>query len=266
MGLIAQHLDWCNRKELRPNYVNEVRVTLRRLTTTLGPLEHATEPQIEAWWQTLDVSPGTRIAYLAHLSGFYRWLIYERLRDTDPTARLIRPKVRRGIPRPISDQALQRALGAAGQPVRSWLMLAAFMGFRACEIAPLCREDIRTDLGVIVILDGKGGRQRTVPLHPEVARCLEYGPASGPLFRHRKTGPPISANAVSQGANRYLHELGISETLHQLRHWFATNVYRNSNDLRLTQELLGHASPTTTALYAAWNPAKAAGVIESLSA
>ena len=53
-------------------------------------------------------------------------------------------------------------------------------------------------------------------------------------------------------------------TLHQLRHAFATEVYRASRDLRLTQELMGHAHPNTTAIYAAYSPGDAAGVVEGL--
>lgn len=269
-SMIEDHLSWCARRELRPAYLAEMRRTLVRVEALVGPLEDATEDDIEAWWTSLaerkkPVGAGARIAYAAHLSSFYRWLIYERLRDDDPTARLIRPRTHRRIPRPIGDASLDRAISAAGQPIRTWLALAAYMGFRACEIAPLCREDIRGDLGVIIIRDGKGGKQRTVNLHPEVAKLLEHGPKSGPLFRARGTERALTANAVSQRANRYLHDLDIPETLHQLRHWFGTNLYRNTGDLRLTQEMMGHSSPTTTAGYAQWDQQKAAAAIASLS-
>lgn len=263
-SMIERHISWCKRRELRPSYIRALQSTLTRIERNLGPLHTLTEVELEAWWDSLTIGAGARIAYLSHLSSFYRWLIYDRLRDDDPTVRLIRPRVHRGLPRPIGDASLDRALGAAGQPVRSWLFLAAYMGFRACEIAPLCREDVRADLGMVIIRDGKGGKSRTVPLHPEVARCLEYGPTSGPLFPARGGRVPMRANSVTQRANRYLHDLGIPETLHQLRHWFGTNVYRNSSDLRLTQELMGHSSPITTAGYAAWSPEKAAEVVASL--
>ena len=60
---------------------------------------------------------------------------------------------------------------------------------------------------------------------------------------------------------------GIQASAHQLRHWFATEVYEKSgNDLRLTQELLGHASPATTAIYTKWSQAKAMEVVAQLAA
>lgn len=268
---IEQHLAWCQRRELRPGYIAEIGRTLLRVQELIGPLEDATEEAIEAWWVELanpDRDPpcgaGARNAYVAHLASFYGWLKYERLRVDDPTDRLIRPRTRRGIPRPIGDADLKRAIGAAGQPIRSWLLLAALEGFRACEVAALCREDIRDDLGVIIVRGGKGGHQRSLALHPLVASALEYGPASGHLYLGRSGKRPLTGNAVSQRANRYLHELGIVETFHQLRHHFGSSVYRTSHDLRLTQELMGHASPTTTAGYAAWDPGKAAAVISAL--
>ena len=54
--------------------------------------------------------------------------------------------------------------------------------------------------------------------------------------------------------------------MHQLRHWFGTHTYRASLDLRMTQELLGHSSPNTTTIYAAWSPGAAVPIVQGLSA
>lgn len=266
MGTIDDHLAWCARRELRATYIAEIGCTLRRLERAIGPLELATEPLLEDWWANLTICPGSRVTYAAHLSSFYGWLVRQRVRDDDPTERLVRPRLQRRIPRPISDASLRRALAQARAPMSIWLSLAAYMGFRACEIATLRFEDIRSDLGVVMIRDGKGGKQRIVPLHPAVALLLApaAGTEIGPVFRNAKGGTLI-ANTVSQRANRYLHDMGIPETLHQLRHWFGTSVYRQSRDIRLTQELMGHASPITTAGYAAWAPEEAANVVGALS-
>ena len=256
--MIDEHLAWCAQKGLRPTYLAATRTTLRRVEREIGPLEDATEAQIEAWWAGLTIGNG-RVAYAAHLSGFYRWLIWERRRDDDPTTRLIRPKQRRRLPRPITDDRLNRALLGSVPPVRTWLLLAAFAGMRACEIAVLHREDLRD---TTILVHGKGDKDRIVPLHPEIAVALEMHPREGYLFPGRVDH--VRANTVSQRCNRYLHGVGVTESLHQLRHWFGTSTYRASQDIRLTQELLGHSSPTTTALYAAWNPDRAAGVVGSL--
>jgi site-specific recombinase XerD len=263
MGAIEDHAAWCARRELSQTYLLEMAGTLRRLQHRLGPLEAVTEDQLRAWWDGLTVAAGSRVTYAAHVASFYRWLRLERLRDDDPTARLIRPRLHRRLPRPIADENLRRAMDRAAPPVSVWLALAAYMGARACEIAALRAEDIRRDLGV-VMLHGKGDKQRVIPLHPEVALGLVGVPESGPVYLNAK-GHQISANSVSSRANRYLHSVGVPESLHQCRHWFATAVYRESLDLRLTQELMGHASPTTTAGYAAWSPERAARIVETLS-
>jgi integrase/recombinase XerC len=216
---------------------------------------------VEAWWDTLPVGHGSKAAYAAHLSSFYRWAEREGIRADDPTLRFVRPRLRRRLPRPVPARHIERAITNASHPVRAWLLLAAFGGLRACEVASLHADDIEGD--VLIVRDGKGGKQRIVPIHTLVRAELELLPASGWLFPGR--GGPVAANTVSKRAGRYLRSVGVPESFHQFRHAFATAVYRESLDLRLTQELLGHASPTTTALYAAWEPTKAAAVVARLA-
>jgi len=265
--IIARYLEHCERRGLRPTYVAEVRITLRRVEIVVGRLETATAEQIEGWWNDLDVGPGGRIAYAAHVSGFYGWLVWERLRVDDPTARLIRPRQPRKLPRPIKDDELRRAFALADGPMGAWLALAAYAGLRSCEIATVHREDVDDDLDALIVRDGKGGKQRIVPLHPEVSSRLAALPMpdTGPLFVDSR-GEPLKANTVCAYANRFLHKtVGTPATLHQLRHWFGTRLYRTSTDLRLCQEMLGHASPTTTARYTAWSPERAAGFVNALT-
>ncbi len=265
MELIEKYLGWCARRELRPNYIQANRWTLTRLRNELGiPLERANEQQILDYWDALNVTAASRVAYGAHVSGFYRWALRERYRADDPTIRMDRPRIRRGLPHPMDSTELRRAIDYAPSPVRSFLLLAAYMGFRACEIAPLSRDDVHPK--VIVIKEGKGGKQRIVPLHPTVKAELDEAPDVGWLFPSRRDPSlPMRPNTVSARANRYLHELGISDTIHSCRHWFGTNIYRTSLDLRLTQELMGHSDPKTTAGYAAWEPIRAASVVDGLT-
>ena len=259
LGMVEymQHLE---QRQLRSRYINEVYGTLMRVQRDMGPLHDLTACELEEWWESLNVSAGTRNVYLAHLAGFYRWAIRTRKRDEDPTALLVRPRQPRHLPRPIADDRLRYALREAEPPLDAWLALAAYMGLRAHEIAMLCGDDLEG--GSLLVRDGKGGRQRVLPLHHEVLRRLGTVDR-GPLWTNTRGGV-LTANTVSHRANRYLHDLGIPETLHQLRHWFGTNVYRTSRDLRLTQELCGHASPVTTAGYAAWDPSAAAAVVGRL--
>ncbi len=77
-------------------------------------------------------------------------------------------------------------------------------------------------------------------------------------------GGPLPPHRVSQSIGDYFREHGIDGSAHRLRHWFATNVYRQAGDIRLTQELLGHSSPAVTAVYAAFDPARAGPTVAAL--
>jgi site-specific recombinase XerC len=86
------------------------------------------------------------------------------------------------------------------------------------------------------------------------------------VVRPRNTGRPLSATRVSGLCNQHLHAVGADVTLHQLRHFFATSLYRASKDIRLTQEALGHASPATTAIYAGYDQSATAGYLHAIAA
>lgn len=113
--------------------------------------------------------------------------------------------------------------------------------------------------------EGKGAKERIVPLHPDVMeslRCLPL-PKTGAIFV-RPRGGRFSPNWMSASIARYLHEMGINAAAHQCRHWFASEVYANTHDIRVTQELLGHQSPNTTAGYIAYSHVEAAAAVGSL--
>lgn len=147
------------------------------------------------------------------------------------------------------------------------LTLAAYAGLRAAEIAQLCWSDLDVDHGLLLVTDGKGGKQRTVPLHPAILAALQQlgqqrrGPV---LVRRDGRSGHWTHSVVSKYANTYLHALGFSDTLHSLRHRYGTAVYFASHDLRLTQELMGHASPVTTAGYTAWDRSAASAIVNKL--
>ena len=136
-------------------------------------------------------------------------------------------------------------------------------GLRACEIAGLRGEDVDLSRNVLFVADGKGGKQRCVPMHLRVAAILEDAPTRGPVW-HTRDGSPVTANLVSVVCNGHLRACQVRATLHQFRHRFGTQIYANSHDLRVTQELLGHSSPTTTAGYVAWSETAAAAAVAGL--
>lgn len=248
---------------------------LRVLARSLGkPLLEMTEADLRRWQRGMaggadraELCVRTRRVYVSHARMFFRWAQTEGLIDADPSTVLIMPKPPRGRPRPIQENTLQQALAAADPMVRAWLVLAAGAGLRAMEIAGLCRDDVidRSDEPHLIVR-GKGDKVRTVPLAGWVLTELRaYGmPVSGPLFR-KQNGQPLDPHYVSAIANRRLHAGGVPETLHQLRHRFATRLHRATRDIRLVQELMGHESLATTANYVAYDAAEAAAGVDALT-
>ena len=273
--LLAAHTLSMQRQAIMATSIDKRLVILRALARYLAPssLLDATREDIEAFLDIRKNAAGkpivarTRYAWLSHFHAFYEWAIREEWTDRCPTLAITRPRMRRNLPRPIADDDLAQAMAGAPPQMRAMLACAAFQGLRCKEIAGLDREDVldTREPPVIVVVAGKGGHQRIVPLHPEVLsalRCLPM-PRSGPLFtriRGTRYTPPTMSKAISE----YLTELGIKATAHQLRHWFGTGIYANTHDIRLTQELMGHQSPDTTALYVAWAVVDAAPAVASL--
>lgn len=234
-----------------------------RLATGLDALE-ADEHQVTGWWTGLKLTPAGRAVALSDIRGYCRWAVRHGYIDKDPTHLLDRPKIPRRYPRPINEKSLGEALSGADRDIKAILCLAAFGGLRACEISALDWADVHDD---VFLLHGKGSKERVVPIHPLAAESLEAlgRRQRGPVIRRRDGEPGgIRPYLISQRANEYLHAMGIGETLHQLRHRFVTQMYQLSRDIRLCQDLAGHGSPDTTALYAAWDQTTASGVVARL--
>lgn len=232
----------------------------------LGLLD-LTPEDVQRFLDGRHISARTRYDWVSTLHAFYQWAIFAGLTDDDPTATVVRPKLRQALPRPIRDDDLHFALGQARPLVRAWLTLAAFAGLRCAEIAGLRREDTDERSGRLHIY-GKGGRERIVPLHAAVMPAIRTSvgelPARGYLFRRPSGGPWPAAN-VSRQISTFLTDIGVDATAHQLRHWFGTRTYQASQDILVVQNLLGHSSPTTTAIYAAYSNVVAEEVVKGLT-
>lgn len=254
------------RRGLLASTIDQRRSRLRRfLLENEGGFRAATRDSIDEWLDERPITSKTRYIWLSHLHCFYVWAIEMGYLRKDPTIGIVRPRLRRRLPRPISDEDLQTALDAATVKMRVWLLLGAYEGFRCQEIAGLARHDVIESDMLIRVVHGKGDAERIMPLHPEVLEALrEYGlPAQGAIFR-APMGGIYAPHDVSHGINNFLRDLGIHSTAHSLRHWFGTHLYRESHDLRLVQEMLGHQSPTTTAIYTAFDRRAATDAVRAL--
>lgn len=202
------------------------------------------------------------------LSALKRLIAFARSRNghADTSAPRMRgPRIKKGLPRPLTpDDATNVADMVAQQSAEDWiglrdravLMLMYGAGLRIAEALSLKGRDM--PLGDRLVVTGKGGKQRVVPILPVVrdavsqyaGRCPWPLPADQPLFRGAKGGP-LSQGMVQKAmaAARQLLGLPESATPHALRHSFATHLLGAGADLRSLQELLGHASLGSTQIY-----------------
>jgi integrase/recombinase XerC len=202
---------------------------------------------------------------LAAVRSFYQFL--ERRRGVlAPKLQLVKgPRLKPSLPRPVSASAADALLAAAAdEPDEPWigardtavLTLLYGAGLRIGEALALTGA-VRP-LADAITITGKGGKQRLVPILPIVRTAIEAYAAqcpfsldrAGPLFRGAK-GRALNARLIQTAIARLRLRLGLapSATPHALRHAFATHLLGAGVDLRLIQELLGHASLSTTQRY-----------------
>lgn len=194
----------------------------------------------------------TRSAYTSHLRAFFRWAAKTGIVSVDPTEVLTMPKVPKHLPRPIEEDDLAKALDRARPKMRAMIVLAGYAGLRCCEIAALDWSDLRRDAdgSACLHIRGKGGKDRIVEIGEIVVQALQvYGPKRRGAMFLGLDGRQINPRSVSRSINRFLSTHEIDATAHQLRHRYGTVMYQLSRDLRMTQELMGHASPQTTMGY-----------------
>lgn len=261
--LITAHLAHLRLAGYRPESVRARSVVLTAWANHLadeGPdIATATRLHVEAWLGREGLALATRRAYRSHLRGLYRWATDEQYVSTDPTEKVPPIRVPRGAPRPLDPDHLVQALDHADPRMRAWLLLMALCGLRCLEVSGLRPDDVRVETdgsGLLFLRVTKGGSSAWQPAHPEVLRALRVLPETAGVWWD------CSPGQVGAAVKAHLLARGITATAHQLRHSAATLWYRASGgDLLVTQQLLRHASPTSTAGYAQLDPTRAAEVV-----
>jgi len=203
--------------------------------------------------------------FLTACRRFYRYLLRERLRADDPTARLEMPRLGRPLPKTLSASQVERllhapAVDALGLRDRAMLELMYASGLRVSELVGLRIPQVNLAHGVVRLV-GKGGRERLVPMgehaieqvqsylrgaRPELAE----GAASDWLFLSRR-GEPMTRQNFWMRLKLHARAADVTTPLspHTLRHAFATHLLEHGADLRVVQTLLGHADLSTTQIY-----------------
>jgi integrase/recombinase XerC len=209
---------------------------------------------------------------LAGVRSFARFLEREGKGRVGALAAVRAPKVGKTLPKPLAVGAAKRLADAdlrAGEAREPWifardaavLALLYGSGLRISEALGLLRKAVPAPgKGDVITVTGKGNKQRMVPVLPQVLRlisdyvkqCPYDLPADGALFVGARGGP-LSPRIVQLAMERLRGALGLPETAtpHALRHSFATHLLARGGDLRAIQELLGHASLSTTQIYTA---------------
>lgn len=235
--------------------IDRVRVVARIASDVGTAPQLLTADQLSEWFASSTIGRGSRATYLSALRAYFAWLDLMDIRSDDPTRKLGKFKMPKYAPRPISTEQLCRLLGSGiYRRTRSMILLAAFQGFRASEIAVVRSEHIDREAGRIWVC-GKGGKEATLPLHPIVEEVSLTYPDRGLWFPAVGLGPnvPMRGKSVSATISAAMRRAGIKGTPHALRHWYGTELRHSGADLRTVQELMRHANISTTALYTAVN-------------
>ena len=213
---------------------------------------------------------------LAGIRSFARFCEREGLAKTSALSAIRAPKLARSLPKPLSPELAVDVVGGdgfAGETRPAWtlardtavLALLYGAGLRISEALGIRRLDAPVGTIEALTVLGKGQKTREVPVIVPVRRAVERYlalcphplPAEGPLFIGERRGP-LSPRIIQLAIERLRCALGLPETAtpHALRHSFATHLLSRGGDLRTIQELLGHASLSTTQIYTAVDSAR----------
>jgi integrase/recombinase XerD len=236
----------------------------------------AGEPEIAAFIQELSESeyepgkpyrPASVARTLAAVRSFHKFLVREGDATDDPAEGVSRPKVPRNLPRPLTvDEvgALVAAPGGDGKPAtlrdRAILETLYGAGLRISELVGLDVDDVDLEEGSVRAV-GKGSKERVVPLGRYATKAVESylvrgrpslaGPRSGGALFLNQRGGRLTRQGTTNMIKAQAKRAGIRKrvTPHMLRHSFATHLLEGGADVRVVQELLGHASVATTQIY-----------------
>lgn len=245
---INGYLSYLRAAGQRPESVKTRSRQLVRLGLDLPDVrpESVTSAELLSWFESKAWAVETRRSARDAVNLFYDWMRLTGRREDNPACVL--PRVRRSSPQPhpCPDSVIRDALRSAKPDVRLMIRLAAECGLRRNEIAQTSAGDVLDGGdGYSLIVHGKGGKQRIVPMPDDLAReVITY---DGPCFPGR-FGGAVEASYVGKRVGAALPK-GFS--CHSLRHRYATKLYAETRDILLVSKLLGHTKVETTQAYVA---------------
>ncbi|OZI40039.1 site-specific tyrosine recombinase XerD [Bordetella genomosp. 5] len=234
-----------------------------------GQLREAGAADISAWFAARheESRPTTANRRLAALRRFYAWALREHLVQADPCLTLVAAKQPLRVPKTLSENQVEALLAAPdlktarGLRDRAMLETLYATGLRVSELVGVKVLDVSLNEGVVRVVQGKGGKDRLVPLGAEAAHWLDQylrearpelagGRAADAMFLTARA-EAMSRQAFWQLVKKYalLADVRAPLSPHVLRHAFATHLLNHGADLRVVQLLLGHADISTTQIY-----------------
>jgi integrase len=259
---LAEYAGWLRAGGSASSTVYQRHGHLRRFAREAGVADpwSVTVGDCAVWLGVEHWAPETRKSAQMSLRSFYRWAVTFGYVAGNPAELLPRVRTFEPPPRPAPDHAVAAAFDGADDRTRLIIAFGVYAGLRRGEIARLRWSDAGEGF---IRVNGKGGKVRTVPLHPTLRDLLEAELARraagdcGTGYRYRadlgifvfpgRHGGPSTSDAIGRTAAR---ALGRGFSSHTLRHRFATKAYSAERDLLAVQTLLGHSSPVTTKRYA----------------
>ena len=251
-------------------YSDDVDKLTRYLADSGVAVEQASTDDLERFVGTLHdvgIQPRSQARIISGVKSFYKFLRIEGFMDTDPTELLLTPKIGRHLPEVLTIAEIDRMIGAIdmskpeGQRNRAIIETLYGCGLRVSELVTLRLSQLYVEERYVII-EGKGSKQRLVPISPvaieQISLYLEQTRShqvvkkgsEDILFLNRR-GAMLTRQMIFHIIKQLCELAGIRKVIspHTLRHSFATHLLEGGANLRAIQQMLGHESITTTEIY-----------------
>ncbi|KHT65256.1 site-specific tyrosine recombinase XerD [Photobacterium gaetbulicola] len=240
---------------------------LKEQSLTLETVSSDDLQRYQQWLFDADYKQTSRARMASAIRRLFQYLNREKVRDDDPSAMLVSPKLPKRLPKDITEEQVDALLSAPdpNDPIelrdKAMLELLYATGLRVTELVSLTMENVSLRQGVVRVI-GKGNKERLVPMGEDAIDWIEQFLQSGrPQLLGEKSSDVVfpSKRAKQMTRQTFWHRIkhyavkaGIDgETLspHVMRHAFATHLLNYGADLRVVQMLLGHSDLSTTQIY-----------------
>ena len=258
---------------LSDNSVTAYELDFKRMKTYMDAhnidVVHATYDDLQAFvFETFQQisNAKTQARLLSSIHAFYRFLLYHRYIEQDPSELLEMPRIEKHLPEVLSVEEIDAMIAQIdmskreGHRNRAIIEMLYGSGLRVSELTELRLSNIYRQEGYMRII-GKGNKQRLVPISPvadqqfaywlEDRRQLDIKPEAMDIAFLKHYGRQLTRAMIFTIVKQLAQAAGIRKTIspHTLRHSFATHLLQNGADLRIIQQLLGHESIVTTEIY-----------------